>query len=559
MKSLLDSLIPVAGTLIAKSRDGIRMVGPQRQWAQAAFARFEREAATNGPIRVTLKITVPVGKVSAGILAADERSFLVEKLLRTGAQTTVVLHVQNDADAAGVLLRTWEDCGRPPEILIHDVTIATHPFEPEYVAEPGVDPQVETLWPLPFGQYSVNRLRGWDEQTLRANLSGDPLHDNLVLNKWEFAHGIAKLKSLPWRVSIPFVLCNARCDFCAAWLMKGNANLDGLINLLIPVIRSSYQIDLVGWGEPLIHPQFDQILHVIKNEADRRARIALTTNGTRLDEWMDRLIEANIMHYIISVHATNSRTHQDLMGLDPNDFDRVIASARRLGDRKVENDRLNMEMVMVVTQQNLAEIPRFIEMSEEIGADSVHLRTLMPQEEPRAGLDYHRLPPYLHPDFEGLRAAAVAAVGRSRLQIKADPATWARPVFSPDWEPRLPTLPLTPREQRTYMRLAEIKWSELGAGEASAVPSEACTTENVYGRQAPLYCPSPYTAFYAHGFDHRVLPCVYIQKVPGYEFIHFKPTMTFDEVWNSPAMVAVRKSLHTGPLLPTCLKCPFYC
>ncbi|HEV7996269.1 MAG TPA: hypothetical protein VGP52_08425 [Stellaceae bacterium] len=32
-----------------------------------------------------------------------------------------------------------------------------------------------------------------------------------------------------------------------------------------------------------------------------------------------------------------------------------------------------------------------------------------------------------------------------------------------------------------------------------------------------------------------------------------------EEAWNSPAMVAVRRGLSEGPLMPDCLKCPFHC
>jgi pyruvate-formate lyase-activating enzyme len=106
----------------------------------------------------------------------------------------------------------------------------------------------------------------------------------LILNKWEFAQGITVLKSYPWRLSVPFVLCNAQCEFCAAWTIKGNIPLDDLMTALIPVIRRCWQLDLVGWGEPLIHLQFASVLETLKREADRRARLALTTNGTRLAE-----------------------------------------------------------------------------------------------------------------------------------------------------------------------------------------------------------------------------------------------------------------------------------
>src|SRR5712671_3467667 len=169
-----------------------------------------------------------------------------------------------------------------------------------------VDPLVEELWPLPLPEFSVARLRGCSEQTLHSQFTGDVLRDNAILNKWEFAQGITVLKSYPWRLSVPFVLCNAQCEFCAAWTIKGNIPLDNLMTALIPVIRRCYQLDLVGWGEPLVHPQFASILDILKREADPRARLALTTNGTRLADWIDRLLDAKVMEYAVSIHAAKA-------------------------------------------------------------------------------------------------------------------------------------------------------------------------------------------------------------------------------------------------------------
>ena len=422
-----------------------------------------------------------------------------------------------------------------------------------------VDPLVQDLWPLPVPEFSVATLRTWTEQKLRSKLTGDALRDNVVLNKWEFANGITVLKSFPWRLSVPFILCNAQCDFCAAWLIKGNAPLDELMRSLVPVIRYCYELDLVGWGEPLIHPQFSTILDMLRRESDPRARIALTTNGVRLGDWIERLLDANVMEYAISIHAVNKETHQDLMGLGPEDFERVTSAVRKLTARKAEFPDLTVELVLVVTQQNIAEIPAFIQMSERLGADQVHLRTLMPMDKPREGLDDNRLPPYLHPEFDRLRDGAVAAVSRSRLRVKANPSSWSRPVFSPEWEASVDRIPLTQRKDRKSYRISEIQWDALGAGEAEREHEPCDFAGNPYNRTAPLYCPSPYTAFYVNGTDRRVIPCVYMHRVPGHEFMHFKPSMTFEEVWNSPAMVAVRRSLHQGPLMPACFKCPFHC
>jgi MoaA/NifB/PqqE/SkfB family radical SAM enzyme len=265
------------------------------------------------------------------------------------------------------------------------------------------------------------------------------------------------------------------------------------------------------------------------------------------------------MDYAISIHATNSEIHQDLMGLHPQEFDRVIKATKKLVERKHEYPRLNVEMVFLVVRQNIAVIPQFIKMCEELGVDQIHFRTLMPMETPREGLDYHRLPPYRHPEFASLRDSAVTAISNSTLRIKSNPATWSRPVFAPEFEAKLNTIPLTPREDRHYFRVSEPHWDMLSAGEPSDEYEAVGFTQNLYGRSAPLYCPSPYTAFYSNGLDRRVIPCVYMHKVPGHAYMHFKPSLSFQQVWNSPAMIAVRQSLHEGPLMSTCLKCPFFC
>jgi molybdenum cofactor biosynthesis enzyme MoaA len=91
------------------------------------------------------------------------------------------------------------------------------------------------------------------------------------------------------------------------------------------------QIDMVGWGEPLIHPQFGDILAKLRDRADRRARIALTTNGVHLKKWANRLIEANVREIAVSIHAATPETHDDLMGL-PRGFVCRRVGRHSLGD-----------------------------------------------------------------------------------------------------------------------------------------------------------------------------------------------------------------------------------
>ena len=267
-----------------------------------------------------------------------------------------------------------------------------------------VDPFVDSLWGLlPLPEFGLSRLKRWTQEDLARHLTGDRVLDNLILNKYEFATGATMLKSFPWRLSVPFILCNARCDFCSAWLVRSEQLPIEFIESLIPVLRNCLIIDLVGWGEPLIHPQLGAIIDLIQTHVDARARTALTTNGVKLLEWADRLLEANVRHYAISIHGATPETHNDVMGMGPHAFEKVLNGVRYLVSRKTSNRAVEIIMVFIVMQQNISEIPQFIRLCEDIGVDQIFFRTLKPQEEMQPGLDYHRLPPYLHPEFEFLR------------------------------------------------------------------------------------------------------------------------------------------------------------
>jgi sulfatase maturation enzyme AslB (radical SAM superfamily) len=446
-----------------------------------------------------------------------------------------------------------------------DVAVENEPSLPSSKQTLAVDSIVEKLWPLPLPKYSVESMSHWTSEELNAHLNGDRLFDNLILNKYEFSQGITELKSFPWRLSVPFILCNARCDFCAAWLLKANPMPADLITQLIPVLRHVYELDLVGFGEPLLHPQFGEILENIKKEVDPRARIALTTNGTKLQEWADRLLEANVSDFSISIHAATAKTHNDVMGLDLEYFDKIVGAIRYLAEQKKlsSHKRVRIGTVFIVMQQNIGEIPQFIDLCAQLGVDNIFLRTLRPQEKLIPGLDYHRLPVYLHPEFEKLKAAAIAAIQKSKIAIVAAPETWSTPIFPDELEPKLKLLPNTSREERlrSAPRIPGEAYNEdlpLGEAEEMEAARVLPQLDNIYARKAPMYCPSPYTAFYISALDRHVNPCCYMNQIPGYKKIYFKKSVSFDQVWNSAAMKGLRKSLFTGPLMAPCLKCPSF-
>jgi MoaA/NifB/PqqE/SkfB family radical SAM enzyme len=279
-----------------------------------------------------------------------------------------------------------------------------------------------------------------------------PLLQNFATSIWEFANGVDTLKSYPWNISIPVAdLCNARCTFCTSWL-DGRKVLDlDQLELFEPVLRRAMFIGLVGHGEPLAHPRFDELCERLQPMLDPLSTCYTITNGALLDKWRDLLRRINLCSYSVSLNAATAETHDEVMGLGRDAFPRIIESIADLTKPTNQPGRLNnnVYITMVVTKQNIAEIPAFIALGNSLGVTGIWLRSLLPQSNLISGLNYHLLPPSEHPEFERLRRAAVDAITASRVPVQADPAMWDKPIFSTTLEREIREKPpaIIPREQ----------------------------------------------------------------------------------------------------------------
>ena len=256
-----------------------------------------------------------------------------------------------------------------------------------------------------------------------------PILRNFATSIWEFAKGIERLTSYPWNISIPVAdLCNARCTFCTSWL-EGRRVLDlKQLELFEPAIKRALFVGLIGHGEPMAHPQFDELCDRLNGMLDPASSCYTITNGSFLDKWRDQLQQINLQSYSISLNAARPETHDEIMGLGRDAFPRIVDQVRDL--IKKYRPRIDVYITMVVTKQNIAEVPAFVELGNSLGVTEIVLRSLLPQAGLVDGLNYHLLPPYDHPDFEKLRSAAAEAIAASVVPVQADPAVWAKPIFS---------------------------------------------------------------------------------------------------------------------------------
>jgi hypothetical protein len=188
----------------------------------------------------------------------------------------------------------------------------------------------------------------------------------------------------------------------------------------------------------MAHPRFDELCDRLARLRDPISKVYTITNGYFIEKWRDHLEKINLYSYSISLNAATPETHDVVMGLGRDAFPRIVDSIAHLIEigKKVEQQR-NVFITLVVTQQNLAEIPAFIELGNRLGVTEIWLRSLLPQAGLIPGLNYHVVPPYLHPDFERLRRSAVAAIQSSQIPVQADPGVWGQPIFSEGLEQQI--------------------------------------------------------------------------------------------------------------------------
>jgi sulfatase maturation enzyme AslB (radical SAM superfamily) len=396
----------------------------------------------------------------------------------------------------------------------------------------------------------------------------DRLLSNFVLNLWEWAHGKTALQSLPWNVSLPISdVCNARCSFCTSWFEGRHQLTLEQLESFEPVLRTAVYVGLIGHGEPLSHPRLGEIADRLSDYLDRRAASYTITNGVYLAKWFDRLDQLRLKSLSCSLNAATEGTHRSVMGLGAGDFPRIVDDLRALAAGQVTKKPVSVTITLVVTQQNIHEIPAFIELGNEIKATSIYVRTLLPQPGPVSGLNYHVLPPYLHPDFEKLRANAAAAIKGSVVPVIGDPDTWGNPVFPTDVSRRLDAAPPVFISRADVIRDSEARahraeyYASAGRtlrGEPSADPELADKLDDgstPLGRHAPFRCRAVYNNLYVNELFFRVSPCCYLTNTPGYDEVRLKD-VDLPGAWNAPSFRELRRRLAEGPLYGACQRCP---
>ncbi len=169
------------------------------------------------------------------------------------------------------------------------------------------------------------------------------------------------ISSLPLLTLYLSERCNSRCVSCDYWRHGSqDMSVEAVERLLPSLAALGTQVVLISGGEPLLHPQWEEIAELLRS---RGLRLWLLTSGLSLAKHAVRI--ARLFESItVSLDGANAATYQAIRGLDA--FETVC-----VGIRAAAQAGRPASLRVTVQRANYRELPRFVGLARELGAVGV--------------------------------------------------------------------------------------------------------------------------------------------------------------------------------------------
>jgi len=280
------------------------------------------------------------------------------------------------------------------------------------------------------------------------------------------------------------------------------------------------EVNVVGGGEPLVHPDCVGIMREIKR---RGWRGYLITNGTLMHEPVaEALLDMGWDLTRVSTHAGDRETYRVVQGVDHFEALRSRLTAfTRLRRERGKADQCALHVHHVLQRENIETIPAMFEFSEEVGADHVVFEIVFAFD-----------PATLLRPAELARAAELLSDCAARAKVSSNAAEIVGQLAREQGEHAAARDAAVPDDG------VPARPARNGRGQPGAAADEAPEGSAPY-RPANRCSVGFDSSFITSRGD--VLPCCFADETMGNV-----RERSFREIWNGARYVAFRKRLING-------------
>lgn len=195
--------------------------------------------------------------------------------------------------------------------------------------------------------------------------------NNSELNIKELESGETILKSYPRRLVLELTnACNLNCVMCgrnAADFKPTVFDMD-IFRSFEPIMDYIEEVTLMGWGEPTIHPNFNEMLKIIDKHS---ARKYFCTNGMNLKKIKDAVFDYHVDVFAVSLDGATDETNGRIrrgskIDVITEDLKEIVRIKK---ERELKYPWINF--VFCAMQSNIRELPDLVRLAADIGIEEV--------------------------------------------------------------------------------------------------------------------------------------------------------------------------------------------
>ncbi|MBT5875208.1 MAG: radical SAM protein [Candidatus Latescibacteria bacterium] len=171
--------------------------------------------------------------------------------------------------------------------------------------------------------------------------------------------------------------CNLLCVTCPRLsydYKPRDLSMDAFRNL-IPTLKNYDNVDLTGWGEPLLHKGLFEMIDI---SHDQGCTAGFISNGTLLDDRRGRkLLEHKVNWMFVSIDGADPGTFSGIrVG---GDLGKVVKNCKHFVElrdeyRTAEYNGPFLSTTFTMNRANMPEVPDFVELASDIGFDQIHIK-----------------------------------------------------------------------------------------------------------------------------------------------------------------------------------------
>ena len=194
---------------------------------------------------------------------------------------------------------------------------------------------------------------------------------NTNLNIQELEAGKTILESYPRRLVFELTnACNLNCVMCGrnAADFKPTMFDMNIFRSFEPLMDTVEEVTLMGWGEPTIHPHFNEMLEIINKHS---ARKYFCSNGMNLQKIKNAIFDYRVDVFAISLDgATNETNGRIRRGSKiqqiTEDLEEIVEIKK---ERGLKYPWINF--VFCAMRSNIKELPDLVRLAAKIGIEEV--------------------------------------------------------------------------------------------------------------------------------------------------------------------------------------------